>query len=264
MIVFTAVACGGGDSTTSPSPTPSSSCNYALSVGSSITGYAYGVTLPVTVTTTPECAWTAVSNVSWIHVQAFVSGTGSFTFTVDANSSGLPRTGTLTIAYRTLSFNQPSLPILPPSAVTITFSGLTVNEAPVTAYSESGFTVSTRSGSWIVKTTYGNPAPFIQFGAEAGNTVTGEVRITANEAFSFKAVDLYSSTTTIPYTLTGLRNSTPVFAVADTLPNTFGNFKTVLNPNATDIVDTLSIILTNPAATCCRNPMGLDNIVLTR
>jgi hypothetical protein len=55
-----------------------------------------------------------------------------------------------------------------------------------------------------------------------------------------------------------------VFVLADTLPNTFGNFRNVVNPNATDRIDALSIVLTNTAAPCCRNPMGLDNIALTR
>jgi len=82
--------------------------------------------------------------------------------------------------------------------------------------------------------------------------------------FSFRSVDLYSSTTPIPYTMTGLRNSSTVFTLADTLPNTFGNFKTVVNPNAAALINALSIVLTNAAAPCCRNPMGLDTIVLAQ
>jgi hypothetical protein len=31
-----------------------------------------------------------------------------------------------------------------------------------------------------------------------------------------------------------------------------------------DLIDALSIVLTNAAAACCRNPMGVDNIVLIR
>ena len=125
--------------------------------------------------------------------------------------------------------------------------------------------MSAASGPWEASTTYGNPAPFIQFYAAAGTTVTGEVRLTAGgSAFSFYSVDLYSSTTPVPYTITGLRNASPVFTLMDTLPNTFGNFRTVANPNAAAPIDTLSIVLTNAAATCCRNPMGLDTIVLRR
>jgi hypothetical protein len=133
----------------------------------------------------------------------------------------------------------------------------------VSSYQESGFTVSVLSGNWSVRTDYGNPAPFIEFAAEAGTTVTGEIRVTASGApFRFASVDLYSSTTAIPYQITGLRNSTSVFVLADTAPQTFGNFRVVGNPNAAAVIDALSIVLTNPAAPCCRNPTGLDNITL--
>jgi hypothetical protein len=83
-------------------------------------------------------------------------------------------------------------------------------------------------------------------------------------AFGFLSVDLYSSITRIPYTITGLRNSTPVFTVTDTVPNTFGTFKTVANPHGTDAIDTLIIRMSNSPGPCCTNPMGLDNIVLTK
>jgi hypothetical protein len=151
-----------------------------------------------------------------------------------------------------------------PRSVTLTFNGLKADGAPVPIYGESGFSVSANPGSWVVKTTYGNPAPFMQFGAPAGSAVTGQIHVTADGfgLFSFKSVDLYSSTTPIPYTITGFRNSAIVFTVADALPNTFGNFRTVMNPHGTDVIDTLSISLSNSSAVCCANPMGLDNIVL--
>jgi hypothetical protein len=131
-------------------------------------------------------------------------------------------------------------------------------------YTESGFTVSQTSGGWFPSTTYGNPAPFIEFTAPAGSTVTGEIRVTAGGAtFGFKSVDLYSSTTPIPYTFVGVRNCATVFTETNTVPNTFGAFRTVVGQHPMTIIDTLSITLTNPAAPCCANPMGLDNIVLT-
>src|SRR5204862_2971656 len=158
---------------------------------------------------------------------------------------------------------SPSTPA--PKPITITFSGLTANGVPVTSYSESGFMVSAMTGDWSALTTYGNPAPFVEFFAKEGTTVAGEMRVTASgSTFSFKSVDVYSSTTPIPYTITGFRNSTKVFTLSDTVPNTFGNFKTVMSQNASDAIDVLSIMLTNPAALCCRNPMGLDNLALAQ
>jgi hypothetical protein len=169
-----------------------------------------------------------------------------------------------TLSFQLMRRGAPPAPP-PAGATTIGFNGLTANGASVSTYTESGFTVSATSGSWVASTTYGNPPPFIQFNASAGSTVAGGVRITAGgSSFSFYSIDLYSSTTPIPYTITGLRNSSTTFTLADTLPNTFGAFRTVLNPNAAAVIDTLSVVLTNGAAACCANPMGLDNVVFTR
>ncbi len=135
--------------------------------------------------------------------------------------------------------------------------------APVTTYTRCGFTVTATTTNWTAWTGYGHPAPFIGFMSAAGATTTGEVRVTsAAGTFTFESVDLYSSTTPIPYVITGLANFATVFTVEGKQPNTFGNFATVSNPNATARVDTLVIRLTNPAAPCCANPMGLDNIVV--
>ena len=159
---------------------------------------------------------------------------------------------------------SPSSITSPTGNATISFSGLSANGASVTTYTESGLTVVAMSGDWSVRTDYGNPAPFLQFWAPGGNTVTGEIQVKASGSpVYFKSVDLYSSTTPIPFTIRGIRNASTVFTVTDTLPNTFGNFKTVANPHAADAIDTLSIVLTNPAAACCRNPMGVDTITLT-
>jgi hypothetical protein len=103
------------------------------------------------------------------------------------------------------------------------------------------------------------------FFARGGTVLTHGVRVTAGALpFKFVAVDLYSSTTPIPYEIIGLRYSVAVFSMTGTLPNTFGNFRTVEHPNARDAVDTLVIRLSNPASPGGSNPMGLDNIVLLK
>lgn len=157
-------------------------------------------------------------------------------------------------------------PSPPPGNVTLTFNGLGVNASPFGVYSESGFSVSADDRNWIAVTTYGHPAPFVEFKA-AGDTGIGQVQVFADRRgpFTFKSVDLYSSTTPIPYTITGVRNLAVVFTATDTLPNTFGNFRTVVNPYATDVIDTLTISLSNPSASPfgnSSNPMGLDNVVV--
>jgi Glucose / Sorbosone dehydrogenase/Putative binding domain, N-terminal len=88
----------------------SPSCTYAISPTSQSVGAAGG-TGTVAVTAGAGCAWTAVSNVSnpsWIQVTSGSSGSGngSVTYSVAANTSGSPRTGTMTIAGKTFTVNQ--------------------------------------------------------------------------------------------------------------------------------------------------------------
>ncbi|MGE5198938.1 MAG: hypothetical protein ACM3H9_04805 [Rhodospirillaceae bacterium] len=135
--------------------------------------------------------------------------------------------------------------------------------APVTTYVKCGFTVTASGANWTAWTGYGNPAPFIGFMSAGGVTTTGEVRLTsASGTFAFQSVDVYSSTTPIPYVITGFSGATAVFTIKGTQPNTFGKFATVTNPDANAQVDALVIQLTNPAAPCCANPVGLDNLAV--
>jgi hypothetical protein len=153
----------------------------------------------------------------------------------------------------------------PAPAATIGFDHL-LTPSSFTTYTEAGFTVSATSSNWEGSSTYGKPAPYIRFfGAVGSPAIDAQIVITAGGSpFSFAAVDLYSSITTIPYVFTGFLNAQPVFTDSGVVPNTFGNFATVTS-NPTRIVDTLVITLTNPATgvVCCGpNPMGLDNIVV--
>jgi hypothetical protein len=69
---------------------------------------ASGGTSSATVTTQAGCAWTAVSNAAWITVTSGASGTGSgsVAYSVAANASTSPRSGTITIAGQTFTINQ--------------------------------------------------------------------------------------------------------------------------------------------------------------
>ena len=153
----------------------------------------------------------------------------------------------------------------PAHTAIIAFGGLSGNDSRFNTYNESGFKVSSNSGSWETMTSYGHPKPAIVFKRSADEpTTTGEVEIThGGSAFSFQSVDLYSSITPIPYTISGYRNSELVFRVSETVPNTFGKFAKVTNAQATESIDRLTISLSNPATACCWNPVGLDNIVVS-
>lgn len=147
----------------------------------------------------------------------------------------------------------------------IGFDELGPHGAAFTTSTACGFTVTSTTTNWAVSTNYGRPAPFIQFVSPGGTTTLGEVLVTASGAtFRFLSVDVYSSTTPIPYVITGIANSATVFTIQNTQPNTFGNFATLVNREAATPVDLLVIRLSNPSTPCCPNPMGLDNIVLAR
>ena len=155
--------------------------------------------------------------------------------------------------------------IRPSITYTIGFSSLRENRAPFTDHAESGFDVSVVSAQWMALTTYGNPQPFVEFSGPAGVTTTGELRITAGGApFWFNSIDLYSSTTKIPYVIEGFLNSDQIYASVDVIGNTFGAFARRSNPNADMAVQEIRIRLSNPSAPCCSNPMGVDNIVVSR
>ena len=153
----------------------------------------------------------------------------------------------------------------PTATYTLGFSSLRDNRTAFMTYNDSGFTVSVVSADWISITTYGNPIPFIEFNSSLGQTTTGELRITAGGApFWFNSIDLYSSTTKIPYVFEGSLSGDSVFTVVNVLGNTFGAFARTPNPRSDAAIDTLLIRLSNPSAPCCSNPMGVDNIVLSR
>jgi hypothetical protein len=82
--------------------TQSASCAYAIAP-ESVTKEAAGGTFDVTVTTSAGCPWTAASNVPWISARDTGNGKVEIVF---AANTGAARTGTVTIAGRTLTVNQ--------------------------------------------------------------------------------------------------------------------------------------------------------------
>ena len=161
--------------------------------------------------------------------------------------------------------DSPASPSAPANGgTTISFGTLSADGSQVAVYSESGYSIST-AGAWQARTTFGNPGPFIQFVTPASTMGVGTLTLFADDhrPFVLRSIDVYSSITPIPYTISGVRDFSVVFSMSDTLPNTFGNFKTVVSTHPGDLVDTVSIQLTNPS-TCCQNPMGVDNIVVSR
>jgi hypothetical protein len=81
------------------------SCMYSVTPTSVNVG-AIGSTSALSVTSGTSCSWGAVSNVTWITVGSVTgSGIGQVNYTVAANT-GAARTGTMTVAGKTVTFNQ--------------------------------------------------------------------------------------------------------------------------------------------------------------
>lgn len=151
-----------------------------------------------------------------------------------------------------------------PGPCVIGFDDLRDNGLPFTTHAACGLVITAKIASWQASTTFGRPAPFIRFVVPGGTTAVGEVTVTAFGSFAFRSVDIYSSTTKIPYEMSGLANGTQTFIVQGIQGNTFGAFASIVNPRSDAPIDTLQIRLTNPAAPCCTNPVGLDNIRVVR
>jgi CubicO group peptidase (beta-lactamase class C family) len=172
-----------------------SSCSFTLASSSqSVT--PNGNTFTVGVTDANYCAWSSVSNVSWIHITAGAlnSDSGATGYTVDANTGG-PRTGTITIAGQTF---------------TVTQGGVTTPTTLVVAANQTAIT----AGQPVTLTA--TLSPF-----NAGNTSTnGETITFSNGGASLGTATLTSGVATL--TTTSLPGGTDSVTASYPGDSTFG------------------------------------------
>jgi hypothetical protein len=123
---------------------PPPQCTYALS-RTDVPAGPNGGEETVQVSTTSQCAWTATSQADWITITRGASGTGSdqVRFTVAANPSQTPRTGTLTIAGQTVTVTQQGVAAVQLSGRVADLSG----SCPVLTFRLDGQTVRTDAGT---------------------------------------------------------------------------------------------------------------------
>src|SRR5207245_7817804 len=86
-------------------------CSYslfpsAISCSSSSTNSSFNVTAP------SGCSWTASTAYSWLHTTSSGNGSGTVSFSVDANSSTVSRSGTITADSQTFTVNQAAAPCI--------------------------------------------------------------------------------------------------------------------------------------------------------
>jgi Fibronectin type III domain/Viral BACON domain len=84
-------------------------CQYSISPASQSVGFLGGPRT-LSVSSQPDCTWTAVSNVSWLVITSNSSGMGNGTvnYSVNANSSSSSRKGKMTVAGQTFTISQKS------------------------------------------------------------------------------------------------------------------------------------------------------------
>ena len=133
--------------------------------------------------------------------------------------------------------------------------------------------MSPRTGAWLVGAAplFTPPIAYIYFNARE-TALDADVTITRQGSpFALSSWEVYSSITTIPYVIIGLKNSSTVFSLSATQPITHGLFVAISNPQPGAVIDTLIIRLTNPggagvqtsSGNASTNPVGLDNVKLT-
>jgi hypothetical protein len=182
-----AVAFGpGGSGRSTPSNAflfQTGACSYSVTlIGQLIP--ASGGNSTFAVATTAGCAWTAVSQTSWITVTSGANGTGNGTvnFSATANT-GSARSGTLLIAGQTVSVTQPapatcSYTVTPTSRSmpvgggSSTFSVATTSGCTWSAASQSGWITVTGGASGT-----GNGSVGFTAAANTGPSRTGTINI---------------------------------------------------------------------------------------
>ncbi len=150
-------ASGGGISKTAPlAVTVGSNCIYSLGPVTANEAATAGSD-SVALTATAGCAWTAISNVSWIAVTSAASGSGSgkISYSLAANAASSARSGSLTIAGLTFPVTQAGAPVttfaLGSASASATAAGGTGTVA-VIAPSKTSTWKAVSNASWIVVT----------------------------------------------------------------------------------------------------------------
>lgn len=167
-----AAACSSNSTTPSPTTTTTTTtapCAFAIG-STSVNANGGGDTVSVTVgTSAATCAWTAVSNASFITIKSGATGTGAGTVVLTiAPNPGNTRSGTVTIAGQTVTVNQLAGlvagfqmfdPASQPEATTdCRFRSLTSGPSTCTLRSTSfTFDATAITGySWNIQYTYGS------------------------------------------------------------------------------------------------------------
>jgi hypothetical protein len=167
----------------------------------------------ISVTTGTACSWTATSHVSWITIASGATGTGigTVTYSVAANPTGSVRTGTLTIAGKTVTITQlanscmyslgTTSASVPSTANTGSLSVVTGTACSWTATSNVSWITVTGgvSGTGIGTVTY-SVAANLTGGVRIGTLTVAGQTVTITQAANSCVYTLGTTTASVPST----------------------------------------------------------------
>jgi len=170
-----------------------------------------GGNVTVTVSGEAACAWTAVSNATWITVTAGAAGVGSDTVTlsVAANAGTASRTGTVTIGTNTFTVTEAGTPCtftLSPTSQTFAAAGgsTTVNVTTGASCTWS----ATGGNSWVTISNGSNRTGSGSVGITAATNSTTQAR-SATLTIAGKSFVVSESAATCSFTVTPLTVAVP-------------------------------------------------------
>ena len=157
-------------------------CTYGIGTGAqSFT--AAGGTGSVPVTVLPGCAWQAVSNVPWITISSGSgSGNGTVAYSVGANTTGSPQTGSFTVGGQTFTVSQTADAVcsyvLAPSSATFSRAGGT-GTISVVATNGCPWSAAVANADWVTIQTGGSGSANGNVGYSVQPNATGNTRVAA-------------------------------------------------------------------------------------
>jgi hypothetical protein len=163
--------------TPEPPPEPPPSCSFTVTPPA-ITQDSAAATVIVSVTATAStCAWTAAPGAAWVTTSSLGgTGSGDLRVTIAANTDTAARTGSITVAGRTIPVTQTGAPPPPtPPACTFTVAPATQTVAAAGASGQVNVTASASTCTW----TGSSSAAWLTITAGASGTGSGTVAFIA-------------------------------------------------------------------------------------
>jgi uncharacterized protein (TIGR03437 family) len=151
--VINQVSVSGGGSPNATATDPTNVTNGCVVTVSPVTPGVPGTAGTLTLTfTNGSCGWTAASTISWLTPAATSGTSGTLSVAVSANSTGTPRTGTMTAAGQTITVTQASNNAGPgPGLVSLSpFQGFGPNANLTLVYADPNGWAAIQSAEFII------------------------------------------------------------------------------------------------------------------